>query len=106
VQPNTTHKQAEKIPCPICQGKRRVRRQDKAFCNRCQGAGWIEGLFSRVTTCKKCAGNGHVIEFFDEDCLNCEGKGWVVRMVKTCDRCGKPKEQCTCAAVPVPGEPA
>ena len=105
MQPNIPQKQAEKIPCPVCQGKRRVRRQDKTFCTRCQGTGWIEGLFSRVITCKKCAGNGAVIEYFDEDCLNCEGKGWVVRMVPTCGRCGKPTADCTCKVAP-PGEPA
>jgi RecJ-like exonuclease len=105
VQPHPIQKQAEKIPCPVCHGKKRVRRQDKVFCNRCQGMGWIEGLFGRVNTCKKCAGNGHFMEFFDEDCLNCESKGWVVRMNLTCTRCGKPQAQCSCAPVAAPGEP-
>lgn len=93
------------MTCPVCQGRKRVRRQDKSFCAKCQGTGWYEGLFGRVYTCKKCGGNGAVIEFFDELCLNCEGKGWVVRMVTTCGRCGKPQEQCVCASVRAPGEP-
>jgi DnaJ-class molecular chaperone len=101
-----TSKQPEKIPCPVCQERGRVRRQDKQFCTRCNGSGWVEGLFNRVLTCKKCGGNGHVIEFFEDVCLNCEGRGWIVRMVSTCPQCGRPQTHCSCNSIITPGEPA
>ena len=65
--------------CPHCHGKGYEKESDKVKCDACNGHGMIEktqrtpfGMFSTRTTCRKCQGEGTLL---NNPCKECKGQG-------------------------------
>ena len=67
--------------CPTCKGSRAKPGTNPKTCSYCNGSGQLQssrrtafGMFTQVTTCNKCQGQGITIEEF---CPECDGRGTV-----------------------------